>query len=90
MKYEILLTNKAEMDLLVFEKNIQKRIIFKLKFFVSSKNPLNYAKKLKNSNLGTYRFRIGNYRAIFDIDKKGNINILMILRIKHRREVYDK
>jgi len=90
MKYEVRLTTKAESDLLVFEQSIQKRITRKLQFFAISKNPLNYAKKLKRSHLGTYRFRIGDYRAIFDIDKKGNINILLILRIKHRREVYDK
>ena len=30
----------------------------------------------------------GDYRAIFDLDKDGNIVILLILRIKHRKEVY--
>lgn len=89
MKYKLLLTKKAKDDFLMLEKCIQKRIANKLRFFISNKNPLEYAKKLKDYRLGTYRFRIGDYRAIFDVDKKGNINILMILRIKHRKEVYE-
>ena len=89
MKYKLLLTKKAKNDFLILEKSTQKRIASKLRFYISSKNPLKHAKKLKDYRLGTYRFRIGDYRVIFDIDKKGNINILIILRVKHRKEVYE-
>lgn len=34
--------------------------------------------------LGTYRFRIGDYRIIFDIEGEE----IVILRIGHRREIY--
>ena len=88
MKYKLLLTKKGRDDLSSIEKEYQKRIAKKLRFYLSSDNPLIHAKKLKNSRLGTYRFRIGDYRAIFDIDKKGNITILLILRIKHRKDAY--
>ncbi|HKK54280.1 MAG TPA: type II toxin-antitoxin system RelE/ParE family toxin [Patescibacteria group bacterium] len=88
MKYKLLLTKKGKDELSVLEKEEQKRIVEKLRFYLSSDNPLNYAKKLKDTRLGTYRFRIGDYRAIFDIDKQGNITILLILRIKHRKDVY--
>ncbi|MCF7795178.1 type II toxin-antitoxin system RelE/ParE family toxin [Patescibacteria group bacterium] len=88
MKYKLLLTKKAKDDLFVLEKKEQKRIVEKLRFYLSSDKPLTYAKKLKDIRLGTYRFRIGDYRAIFDIDKQGNITILLILRIKHRKDVY--
>lgn len=89
MTYKLLLTQKAKDDFAVLEKKIQKRIADKLRFFISSDDPLSYAKKLTNHRLGTYRFRIGDYRAIFDIDNEGNIHILIILRIKHRKEVYE-
>lgn len=88
MKYKLRLTKKAKDDFLVLEKDVQKRVAKKLKFYILDSNPLKHAKKLKDSRLGTYRFRIGDYRAIFDIDNKGNITILIILRIKHRKEVY--
>jgi len=89
MKYKLQLTKKARNDFLVLEKSVQKRIANKLRFFILSKNPFEYARKLTDSRLGTYRFRVGVYRVIFDKDKKGNICILMILRVKHRKEVYE-
>ena len=88
MKYKLQLTKKAKNDFLGLQKAMQKRIAKKLKYYISNNNPLKYAKKLKDNRLGTYRFRIGDYRVIFDVDNKANITILIILRVKHRKEVY--
>lgn len=87
--YKIFYTEKARHDLRECEKNTAKRIIRKIHFFSQQTSPLTFAKKLTEHALGEYRFRIGEYRALFDIDKQGNISILMILRIKHRKDVYN-
>jgi mRNA interferase RelE/StbE len=34
--------------------------------------------------IGAYRFRIGDYRVVFDIDD----NNVVILRIGHRKSIY--
>lgn len=86
--YKLIYTGNARQDLKNLELQISQTIIKKINFYMSSPNPLSFAKKLQNSPLGSYRFRIGDYRAIFDLDHQGNINILMILRIKHRKDVY--
>ncbi len=88
MKYKLQLTKKAKNDFRALERDTQKKIAKKLKFYISNNSPLKHAKKLKDNRFGMYRFRIGDYRAIFDIDNQGNITILIILRIKHRRNVY--
>jgi mRNA interferase RelE/StbE len=88
MKYTLYVTRSAEDDLARLGKSVASRIVDKLEFFASTDSPLAFAKKLKDSTCGSYRFRIGDYRAIFDIDTKGRVLVLMILRIKHRREVY--
>jgi mRNA interferase RelE/StbE len=36
--------------------------------------------------LGEYRFRIGDYRVIFDIEG----NEIVVLRVGHRREIYKR
>lgn len=87
--YHVFYTKNARQDLHHLEKAVAKRIIKKIAFFSEQKNPFTSAKKLEGSMPGQYRFRIGDYRAIFDIDKKGNIYILMILRIKHRKDIYN-
>ena len=49
-------------------------------------NPLAHAEPLKQSELGSYRFRIGDYRVVFDL--KGQE--IIVLRVGHRREIYKR
>ncbi len=80
--YKIFFTNRSLKDLESIDPATQKRIAAKLKEY--SAEPLKYSKKLSNTNLGSYRFRIGDYRVIFDIDKEN----IVILRIGHRKNIY--
>lgn len=48
------------------------------------KDPIVHAKKLTNSELGEYRWRVGNYRIVFDLKR----NTIIILRVGHRKEIY--
>ncbi len=82
MIYEVVLTKRASSDLKRLDRYTQKRIVEKLQFFAN--NPLNYADKLKDFEIGKYRFRIGTYRAVFDLDGSK----VVVLRIGHRREIY--
>lgn len=47
-------------------------------------NPLKHAESLKQSELGSYRFRIGDYRVVFDLEG----DEIVVLRVGHRREIY--
>lgn len=47
-------------------------------------DPLRFAVKLIDYKLGEYRFRIGNFRIIFDLAGKD----IVVLRVGHRRDVY--
>ncbi|MFA5793252.1 MAG: type II toxin-antitoxin system RelE/ParE family toxin [Candidatus Gracilibacteria bacterium] len=82
-------TKNAVRDLRQLDPQVAKRILKKMDFFSKQEDILQFAKKLTNSSLGEYRFRIGDYRVLFDVDEDGSrIKILMVLSIKHRREVY--
>jgi mRNA interferase RelE/StbE len=89
MAWQVIYAQKALAELHDLPKPIAQRIAKKIKFFSEQKNPLAFAKRLTNFSYGSYRFRVGDYRIIFDVDKKGKITILLILNIKHRREVYN-
>ncbi len=39
---------------------------------------------MTSSELGTYRFRMGDYRVIFDVDD----NKIVVLRVGQRRDIY--
>ena len=75
-------------DLQKLDQMVADRIATKLRFFARQENPLRFAERLTNSPYGEYRFRVGDYRILFDVNARGKITILIILRIKHRREAY--
>ena len=80
--YKIIFTQRALKDLNDIDQDTQQRLATKLKEYTQA--PLKYARKLIDPRIGTYRFRVGDYRIVFDID---NDNIV-ILRIGHRKEIY--
>lgn len=65
-------------------KDIQRKIITKLDFFIVSGKPLSFAQHLINYDIGQYRFRIGDWRVIFDVEDEK----LVIHAIGHRKEIY--
>ena len=74
----------ARKDLKKLSPDIRRRIIAKLEFYSLAPNPLDFADTLTHREAGRYRFRIGAYRAIFDIED----DTIVILTLRHRREVY--
>lgn len=86
--FEIVYSESAYVDLKKLDINIAQRIIKKIAFFGDQKDPLHFSKPLKNLGNNRYRFRIGDYRAIFSTNNKGELVILNILRIKHRKDIY--
>ena len=82
MKFELVYTKSAVKDIKKLDIIAQKRLKKSLERFIQK--PLFYSEKLVDSRLGQYRFRIGDYRIILDCDK----NKIIILRVGHRREIY--
>jgi len=89
MIFDIRLSDSASEDLEDLSVAIAKRITKKLKEIRASSDPMNYAKALTGDLKGLFRFRIGNYRAVFRKESDGTITIILILRVKHRKEIYD-
>ena len=82
MSYQFVYTRRAERNIDKLDAATQKRIKKKLEEF--KRDPFRYADKLSSSDLGSYRFRIGDYRVIFDVEGAN----LVVLRVGHRREIY--
>ena len=82
--YRYVFKSQALKDLQKLPLDVQKRIIKKLDYFISSQNPLFFADSLINYEIGQYRYRIGDYRVIFDIMNE----TIIILTVGHRKEIY--
>ncbi len=79
-----LFRRSAEKQFAKLDQQTQSLISKKLDFFASAPDPLAFAKRLTNMDLGRYRFRIGDYRLIFDVIGE----TIVVLAIGHRREIY--
>ena len=84
MKYSLIYTHRSIKDIQRLDPTVKKRISTALLRY--QVDPLQYSERLIDSKLGSYRFRIGDYRVIFDI--KGDE--IVVLRVGHRREIYKR
>ncbi len=89
MLYRFEFSAPADRDFAYLERHIQRRILTKLQFFESLDEPLVHAKKLSGVK-NIYRFRIGDYRVLVSPVGGKTFIILLVVKIGHRREVYDK
>ncbi len=65
---QVVYSRKACEDLAVLSGHVAREIVEKVERYSRSKNPFRFARKMKNSRLGTYRYQVGHYRIIFDIE----------------------
>mgnify|MGYP001558776784 CR=1 FL=1 len=82
MVYRLFYTKRAVNDIAKLDLVVKKRIGKKLLLY--AQNPLKYATKLTDYTIGTYRFRIGDYRVIFDLKGRD----IIVLRLGHRKDIY--
>lgn len=82
--YEVIFSQKAKKQLFKLEKVIQERIITALERIRI--RPEDYITKLVGDP--GYKLRVGDYRVIIDIDK-GNL-LVLVIKIGHRRNIYEK
>lgn len=82
-------STKALSDLESLQESVVDRITAKVEEYCATANPFAFAKPLQGNFKGLYRFRIGDYRAIFRKESDGTITILLILRVQHRKDIYE-
>ena len=84
MKYRIEVKKSAAKALKKIPKSDQKRIAARIDS-LSENLPDPTTTKMKGDN-PFHRIRVGNYRIIYEIH--GDILVIMVLKIGHRKEVY--
>jgi len=88
MKIKIVYTKKSVKDLQKLEHILAQKIVKKIKYYTRQEDLFSFAKKLNPPFDDLYRFRISEYRAVFEIDKTNRLTLLLILKIDHRKNIY--
>ena len=88
MKYKVILSEKARKALKKLDKQTSSLIIGWIeKNLEGCENPRIHGKGLTSNKSGQWRYRIGDYRLICEIqDKK---IIIYVLEVGHRKRIYD-
>lgn len=88
MKYTVKMTDKAKKQLSKLDKHTAKLIASWIyKNLVDCEDPRSHGKGLTANRSGQWRYRIGDYRLICDIND--NELVILAVSIGHRRDVYD-
>lgn len=87
MKYTVEYTPQAVRDLRKLDKQTRTFILSWIeKNLVDCENPRQHGKGLTANRSGQWRYRVGDYRLIADI-QDGRV-VILLLHIGHRRDVY--
>ena len=89
MAWTVEIGDVAERQLRKLDRQVQKRILDWLDDRIEGcKNPRHFGEPLKGDKAGFWRYRIGDYRVLCDIQNKHVV--VLVLTIGHRRQVYRK
>ena len=89
MAWTVSISNIAERQLRKLDRPIQKRILDWLSDRIEGcKNPRHFGVPLKGDHAGLWRYRVGDYRILCEIqDQKV---VVLVLTIGHRRQDYKR
>ncbi|VVB90414.1 ParE toxin of type II toxin-antitoxin system, parDE [uncultured archaeon] len=87
MSYKVEYTTKAKKDLKKLPLDIAQNMIMSINGLKDE--PYSYVKKIKGTKSHPlYTHRVGNYRAILDIEDERLL--IMVIEAGHRRKIYGK
>ena len=87
MAWTVEVSDYAEKQLRKLDKPIQKRLLDWLEDRIEGcKNPRHFGEPLRGEMAGLWRYRIGDYRVICEIQDQQLV--VLALAVGHRREIY--
>ncbi|MDR0311224.1 MAG: type II toxin-antitoxin system RelE/ParE family toxin [Acidobacteriota bacterium] len=88
MKYSVVLSDKARKNLKKLNKTIAAMLVAWIrKNLHGTENPRIHGKALTSNLSGLWRYRVGDYRIIAEIQDE--LVAVIVIEIGHRREIYD-
>ena len=83
---DVIFSPRSKLFLEKCHPDVKKRILKKIKFYSSSSDPLEFADRLTDDHDAPYRYRVGDWRIKFSVDK----GVMSIKRIGRRDSIYER
>lgn len=86
MAWTIRVSDKAVRDLRKLDRQVARRIRDELSEIAGLDDPRSRGKALVGNLAGLWRYRVGDYRVICDIEDE--VLVVLVVGVAHRSEVY--
>ena len=86
MAWRIEINKEVQRAMRKLDKQTAKRITLKLREISQLENPRSMGKALTGNFAGLWRYRVGDYRIICDIED--DLLLVLVVDVAHRGEVY--
>ena len=86
MTYRVEFEDAAEDDLTRLDKAVAQQVLDKLRWLSDNAEAVRH-KALRHQLAGVFSLRVSSYRALYRLCR--GEHLIVVLAIKHRREVYD-
>lgn len=86
MAWQIKIDKDVQRSMKKLDKQIAKRITAKLREIAQLEEPRSMGKGLTANMAGLWRYRVGDYRIVCDIEDE--VLLILVVDVAHRREVY--
>lgn len=88
MAYKIRFTKKADKAIRSLDKPVAERVISELDLVSHLVNPKSRGKALTGTLAGLWRYRVGNWRIICDIEQ--DVLVVLVVDVGHRNNIYKR
>jgi mRNA interferase RelE/StbE len=85
--FTVILTPEAQRDILRLDAGVQTRILNRIEWMGENAELIRHQALQGDEWHGCFKYRVGDYRIIYQMDR--STNKLIILKVGHRREVYE-
>ena len=88
MAWKIEIDKGVQRSMKKLDRNVAKRIIAKLREISQLEDPRSTGKALVGNLTGLWRYRVGDYRIVCDIEDE--VLLILVIDIAHRSKVYKR
>lgn len=88
MAWRIEIDKDVQREMKKLDKQVAKRITAELREVSQLDDPRSMGKGLTGNLAGLWRYRVGDYRIICDIED--GVLLILVVNVAHRREVYKR
>lgn len=88
MAWRIEIDKDVQRSMKKLDRNIAKRIIAKLREVSQLEDPRSTGKALVGNLAGLWRYRVGDYRIVCDIEDE--VLLILVIDVAHRSKVYKR